>query len=171
MSALTIGADSDCSGRECGRNSPTGQKGGQMAANTIERVAVQATLIDQHPSWKKPVIPVVAGITGWSAVEDDGFARWFHRPGEVVLGVWYCDWQEPVRSDDEVFRVDPPAFELALNVREHSALLFEAMAAGGATLAVLEFRGGEADPPDWGTVWVEADEFGKLIQLAMGPVS
>ena len=41
-----------------------------MVANTTEKVAVQGTVLTFDPLWQKPVIPVFAGVTGWSIVED-----------------------------------------------------------------------------------------------------
>ncbi len=93
-----------------------------MAVNTIERVAVQATLIDHDPRWRKPVIPVVAGPCGWASVWD-GFFSWRAKDGQVVLAV---------------LDMDLPALEVRLNLAEHGGFLLELLVNGKGTLAVLE---------------------------------
>ena len=127
--------------------------------------AVRATVITHNPRWLEPVIPVFAGVTGWSIVEDDGFARWFHRPGEVVLGMWGHEYRV---DEDTTFTTTAPAFEVALPLDEHTALLLDLVTAGGGTLAVLEFGGGEEEPPTWGHRWVSAEGLERVIQLALG---
>lgn len=143
-----------------------------MVANTTEKAAVQGTVLTFDSLWQKPVIPVFAGVTGWSIVEDGGFARWYARPGEVVLGMWSPDYDwgrvQPGRSDDEVAASDAPAFEVVLPLAEYGGLLLDLRAFNGGTLAVLEFRSGAEEPPTWVTRELDAESLGAVIQLAMG---
>jgi len=135
-----------------------------MAVNTIERVAVQATVLDHDRRCLKPVIRAFAGITSWALLEGDGFVRWFHRPGEVVLGVWRQGYEV---DDDTAFRLTAPEFEVALPLDRHASLLLETMATGRATLAVLEWPHGPDESPRWGTKLVSAEGLEHAIQLAM----
>ena len=143
-----------------------------MVANTTEKAAVQGMVLAFDPLWQKPVIPVLAGVTGWSIVEDGGFTRWYARPGKVVLGLWSPDYDwgrvQPGRSDDEVAASDAPEFEVVLERGRHGYLLAELLAEGGGTLAVLEFSHGESGPPEWVTRELDAEGLGAVIQLAMG---
>ncbi len=112
-----------------------------MVANTTEKAAVQGMVLTFDSLWQKPVIPVFAGVTGWSIVEDGGFTRWEARPGQVILGMWQDD-------TDEIAAL---VFEVVLEHERHGYLLAELLARGGGTLAVLEFPGGESEPADWVT--------------------
>jgi hypothetical protein len=136
-----------------------------MVANTTEKAAVQGTVLTFDSLWQKPVIPVFAGVTGWSAVEDCGFTRWYARPGQVVLGMWESEYE---RSDDEIAASGAPVLEVVLPLDRYTNLLLEAMATGGATLAVLEWLDGENGPLEWGAQEIRAEGLGAVIQLAMG---
>ena len=136
-----------------------------MAANTIERVVVQGTVLDHGSRWQRPIIQAFAGIRSWAILEGDGFARWFHRPREVVLGVWRKSFEV---DDDKLFATALPELEVVLPLRGHTDLLLEAMATGGATLAVLEWPYSADESPRWGMTEVSADGLGIAIQLAMG---
>lgn len=126
-----------------------------MVANTTEKAAVQGTVLTFDSLWQKPVIPVFAGVTGWPAVEDGGFTRWYARPGQVILGMWSPDYDwgrvQPGRSDDEVAASDTPEFEVVLPLAEYGGLLLDLRAFNGGTLAVLEFPGDERGPAEWVT--------------------
>jgi hypothetical protein len=124
---------------------------------------VQATVIAHDPSWSQPVIPVVAGITGWPAVEDGSFTRWSARPGAVVLELWERYWRrgpEDPAGDDEL------RLEVVLPLDADYGLLLELVMSGTGTLAVLEFRS-EDEPPEWTTRELDAEGLREAIEEAM----
>lgn len=125
----------------------------------------QVMVLTFDPEWQQPVIPVFAGVTGWSPVEDCGFTRWKARSGQVILGLWQDDDR---RNTDEIAASDAPVFEVVLEHERHGYLLAELLAEGGGTLAVLEFSHGESGPPEWVTRELDAEGLGAVIQLAMG---
>jgi hypothetical protein len=123
---------------------------------------VQATVIAHHPTWAKPVIPVVAGITGWPAVEDGSFTRWTARPGAVVLELWERYWRrgpEDPAGDDEL------RLEVVLPLDADYGLLLELVMRGTGTLAVLEFRS-EYEPPEWTTRELDTEGLREAIEEA-----
>ncbi len=134
-----------------------------MVANTTEKAAVQGTVLTFDSLWQKPVIPVFAGVTGWSIVEDGGFTRWYARPGQVVLGMWESEYE---RSDDEVAASGAPVLEVVLPLDQYAGLLLEATTSGGVTLAVLEWFDDENGPLKWGTQEVRAEGLSEAIREA-----
>lgn len=135
----------------------------------VETGATQGTVIAHDPAWRLPVIPVVAGITGWAFIADGAFHRWSARPGTVVLGMWQHDYHwrgGPERGEDEIAASDPPLFEVPMPIETHHNLLYRLMAMGRGTLAVLEFRGGEDEPPDWGALELGTDGLAEALRRA-----
>jgi len=153
---------------ECEPGIDLARKGRTMEATksngTTVQATVQATVLDHGSRWLRPIIPVFAGITSWAILEGDGLARWFHRPGEVVLGVWRRSFEV---DEDTLFATVVPELEVVLPLKGHTDLLLEAMATGGATLAVLEWPYSADETPRWGMTEVSTEGLGIVVQLAM----
>lgn len=142
----------------------------------------QATVIAHDPSWRKPVIPVSMGVSGWDFIQDGTFHRWCAMPGAVVLYVWDRSEEEMLAEARDDFDGDdagynmvvsgesiPPCqvMEVRLPVAENTELLLRLLANGGGTLAVLEFRGGADEPPVWGAMRLHALRLERIIRAAL----